>query len=164
MFDLSVTHDRWKAVDYAYPHTITPITFITTLQNCASSSSFLHQVFNPSVWIISFITLMIIYYLLRQFGKCDNHEKFGFWTMIAILFEQEFKHKGFDSKFMNSLLLSWIYFCFILNMFYSNCIYSFMIMPSDSNIINTIDHLIQAKWEKQLELCAIKYNYHAIKV
>ena len=153
-------------VDFAYPYTISPLTFITTLPSSVSnsSSSFFHQVFDPSVWLLSFITMMVLYYLLQQFGKCYNNKYFGLWTMIEILFQQKFKEISYNSKLISGLLLGWLYFCTTMTTFYSNCIYSFMIKPTHIDIINTIDHLIEAKMQDQIEICTIIYNYVTVKV
>ena len=62
MFDVAVNFDRWKAVDFAYLHKIAPITFITTLPKGIKNANYLHQVFDYNIWLLLFLTIIIIYF------------------------------------------------------------------------------------------------------
>ena len=164
MFQLSVNHDRWKVVDFAYPHRITTLTFITTLPIFKANSSFFYKIFQPYVWLLSLITMYILYYILHQFEKFKDLRSFRFWNMIEILFHQNFDHKCYKQNKNTLLIFCWVFLCTTLTMFYTNCIYSYMIIPSNVGIINTIDQLIQTKKSNEIKIFATRNNFDIITV
>ena len=161
MFDLSVSYDRFDVVDFAYPYMIIPLTFITTLPTSKGNSSFLYQIFQTNVWILLIITILFLQILFHLFGKFQNNGSFRFWNMIEVLFHQNFKLKCNKPKFILLLILIWVFLCTSITMFYSNCIYSYMIIPSEMGIINTIDQLVQAKKNNEVQIC-VNWNYNSI--
>ena len=164
MFQLSITPDRWKVVDFAYPHRITPLTFVLTMPIAQANSSFLYQIFQPYVWLLSIITMFIIFFLLRQFGNSKNIKKFRFWNMIEILFHQKFNHNWNKKNIISLVILCWVVVCTTLTMFYTNCLYSYMIIISDVGIINTIDLLLQVTKSNEILIFALSNDFNFLKV
>ena len=152
MFDLSLTHDRNEVVDFAYPYMISPLTFVTSLPQIPRKSSFFYDVFEPSVWLCCMIVMLIFYIMLKNISTY-SHDKFRIWTLVEILFRQNYRRKcKFKSRLMRALTFRWVYLCYLITMFYSNCIYSILIKPAKIQTIDTVDQLVQANLDDKLEI------------
>ena len=92
MFDISITYERSKAVDFGSTYTITGYTFVTSLPNNSRNSSFIHKVFEPYVWLSTIFTMLLFYTLLKTISKNSSSE-FRFWTLVEIMFMQYFNKK-----------------------------------------------------------------------
>ena len=153
-----------KVVDFAYPYMVIPLTFITTLHSSKGNPSFLYKIFQTNVWLLCIVTMIFLYVFLNLIGKFHHNESFRFWNMIEILFHQNFNLNNNKLKLIRWLILNWIFLCTTITMFYSNCIYSFMILPDETGIINTIDQLVQAHMNNEIQLCVAGNYYSIIKV
>ena len=165
MFDLSITYERLKdhMIDFGSTYTITGYTFVTSLPNNSRNSSFIHKVFEPYVWLSSIFTMLLFYTVLKVISKLSSSE-FRFWTLLEILFMQNFNKKAFKYKNIVMFLFLWLYFSFLLTMFYSNCIYSFMIKPAKVKTVDTIDQLIDAINQDELAIYSLKSTFEYLGV
>ena len=166
--DLSITADRLEQVQFLYPYTIDTVTFVTPLPKSVMNYGFIYQVFEPMIWIsiiISLLAIIIITYLGKLFFMTKRWT-YIIWQFIQILFNQTITSKIPFHPFVLLLLYTWVLSCLFLKLIYSNCLYTFMVLPKQIDKIDTIQQLYQALIKNQISLTLLEESSYteALKV
>ena len=161
---ISITNERTKFISYSYPLIINYVTFVTSMPKYNENTQFVYRVFEPEVWFILLLTLMFLFCFIWVMSRNNrDHSKAHLcWNVFEILFRQSinrFRVKTFPMKIIFSC---WLIFSFEITSFYSNTLYSSMIVPAPLKTIETINDLRTALINKEITLDILKFTSHLV--
>ena len=145
--ELSLTNERLKSVQFLYPYVIETVTFMATPPKSLKNIGFIYKVFEPSIWvsIISSLIILLIVILLDKIQYKSNKHLNYIWNVIEVVLNQNLNLKTPCTNQILIVFYSWVLSCFYLRLFYSNCIYTLMVLPNKVDTIDSIFDLYQAQ-------------------
>ena len=162
--ELSMTYERSKYIDFSFPLDIQSITFITSREKFKENTQFIYKVFDPFVWLVLafFIIGMTILVYLMSKNRLNYVKRHYCWDVFRILLCQSIGKFKFETLSMELLFIYWLSFCLYISSFYSNTIYSSMVVPANLKI-DTIEQLLDAMVEQIITVYIMKeYSYFGL--
>ena len=152
---LSVTSDRAQVVDYTYPHFINSVTFTSPKAQHKLYSVSLISPFDTKIWIcfVISVTLLTVICLLSERLLKENFD--FIWILLTILLKQSL-NKSSNYGSLSTLLLVWIFACFVLTTIYGGCLHSHMSLIREQNSIETIEELVKAQTSGRIDIIITK--------
>ena len=168
--DISVTSERFEAIDYTNVHYINSVTFTTALPESTGYSSSLFGPFDIIIWFLIFSFILLIF-SINFISKNKNYNDLNLclnWSFISIILNQPIILKRLKLLSIRILFIDLIFFCFVLQNFYCGQLFTLMTLSYNSHTIETIEELVLAlksrkliilTYEGALFLSKIKVNY-----
>lgn len=158
---VSMTDNRFEAVDYIYPYNIDSLTFSSPLPTLSGYSNLLEP-FDNSIWICilsSILTIISVKYII--FGRLDG-------SSVRVLVRQPMKAEKCRGVQNRLLLFNWLIMAVILTSSYAGCIYSMISVPKKWQI-DSSDKLIESLQNGLIEpvmyaQSASYYNLFSVKL
>ena len=160
--ELSMTYERSKYIDFSFPLDIQSITFIISREKFKENTQFIYKVFDPFVWLVvaCFIFGMTILVYLMSKNRLNYVKRHYCWDFFRIFLCQSIGKFKFETLSMELLFIYWLSFCLYISSFYSNTIYSSMVVPAHLKTIDTIEQLLDAMVEEIITVYIMKeYSY-----
>lgn len=129
VMNMIITEERWKIVDFTYPHDTDSITFVTRkLKKGPEIGAILHP-FKLQVWIMLLVSVMTMNAVLYLFLRKKIAYPDVFFDVMAVLFRQavSFRRKSCREK---SLMFIWIVGGMLITDCYLSLLLSFLTFPT----------------------------------
>ena len=126
------------------------------------NTQFYYKVFEPKVWFILFFTLIFLVCLIWiiSTNNQDLSKAHLCWNVFEIFFRQSINRFRFETFPLKVIFSCWLIFSFEITSFYSNTLYSSMIVPAPLETIETIEDLRMALIKKDITLVIGKFSSH----
>ena len=130
---ITLTHERFQALNFSYPYLFTDMTFITDKMKPIATSSALFYPFSWKLWILIIIAFFTFLFLFFHFILKKETFQSVLVMLFGSLFGQSIRFKA--QKISHRLIfIMWLVFIFVLTYSYKGVILSFMTFPSLSGI------------------------------
>lgn len=129
VMNMVITEERWKIVDFTYPHHTDSVTFVTRkLKKDPEIAAILHP-FKLQVWLMLLVSVLTMNAVLYLFLRKKTTYSDIFFDVLAVLFRQSvsFKRKSCREK---SLMFIWILGGMLITYCYLSLLLSFLTFPT----------------------------------
>ena len=150
--EITYTYNRWRNVDFSYPYLINSMTFVTSVPKLAKNLTFVYQVFEANIWLTIIFFLFLFNFLL---GYIKKSQEITFSNLVRVILSQQMSKFKPKTNFELILFYLWILSISVLTLIYSNCIYSYMIVPSKTRTIDTVYELYESAARSEITVCLI---------
>lgn len=122
VMNMIITEERWKIVDFTYPHHTDSVTFVTRKLKKDPEILAILRPFQLEVWIMLLVSVLTMNVVLYLFLRKKLVYSDVFFDVLAVLFHQavSFRRKSCREK---SLIFIWI----LGGMFITNCYLSLLL-------------------------------------
>lgn len=130
---LLVTEERALAVDFSYPYSFDPLTFVAYKERYQSNPYAVFCPFSLSLWCAIFIFLGIVSLVYYKSKNRNDNFQSGLFVVYKILIDQstKFQFKKLSLKF---LMYFWILCTMIITQSYKGLLLSFLTFPTLTGI------------------------------
>lgn len=151
---LQMTNQRHKEIDFLFPHTLTPLTFITNFAEQSVLQSERLMILDWSVHLANLCSALIIYFVMRlsNENKSKQVSSSFLWTLLAIVLRQTFNQRIARSFVTRILLSVWEMACLILAIFVGAFSFNSMATSRSIKTIDTLCELAEAHRENTIDI------------
>ena len=157
-----MTYKRTKFISYSYPLIVNFVTFITSMPKYNANTQFVYRVFQSEVWFLLLFTLTFVVIFIWVISRNDQDlSKIHLcWNVFEIFFSQSIYRFRVKTLSLKIIFSCWLIFSLVVTLFYSNTLYTSMIIPARLKTIETLHDLLTALTKKEINLDIFNNTSH----